>query len=308
VAFSSWPVFAEFEEQAVEIDGRNGHVARVGNVGAGPGYFATLGIAIRSGRDFTQDDLSGAPVAIISASLAERLWPGQTPLGRQIRRVEVTAGGPRPPGPWQTIVGVAADVRQKYDDRNVADIYTPWLPAIRYGSFYVRSGAPRADLLPLLRATAAEIDPRAVLDFFHAVPEDNRELAGTTFLSLLMACLALAAACVATIGIYAVTAYATEQREREVAIRMALGADRRAVIWLFLRQGGLVLVAGLAIGVAAALAVSRVLENRVFSVSVFDASTVTLMGVLLAAACLAATWWPARRASERSPLVALKQI
>jgi putative ABC transport system permease protein len=309
LVFSSWPVFAEFPEHAIEIDGRAGHVASAGAVRAGPGYFGTMGIRLRSGRDFTWDDRSGAsPAAVISESLAQRLWPGESPLGRRVRQVERTAGGDRPPGPWQTIVGVAADVRQTYGDRNRGDIYTPWLPDVRFGSFFLRSGGREADLLPVLRATAAEIDPRAVVDLFHAVHEDNRELAGTTFLGGLLACLATVAACLAVIGIYAVTAYATEQREREVAIRMALGADRRAVIWLFVRQGCAVLIGGLALGVPAAVAMARVLGERVFAVSVFDAPTLAGMGALLAVSGLVATWWPARRASRRNPIGALKQI
>ena len=309
LVFSSWPAFFEFPEHAIEIDGRGGHVASAGAVGAGPGYFGTMGIALRSGRDFTWDDRSGAsPVAVISDSLARRLWPGESPLGRRLRQVERTAGGDRPPGPWQTVVGVAADVRQTYGDGNLGDIYTPWLPDVRFGSFFLRSGGRQADLLPVLRATAAEIDPRAVVDLFHAVQEDNRELAGTTFLSMLLACLGTVAALLAVIGLYAVTAYAAEQREREVAIRMTLGADRRAVVWLFVRQGCAVLVAGLSLGVPAAVATARVLDDRVFAVSVFDGSTLAVMGGLLAACCLVATWWPARRASRRSPIVALKHI
>jgi putative ABC transport system permease protein len=309
LVFSSWPTFVDFPARAVEIDGATGHVASAGAVNAGPGYFATMGIALRSGRDITWDDLSqAAPVAVISETLARRLWPGQSPLGRQLRQVEVTAGGVRPPGPWQTVVGVAADVRQTYGDRNLGDVYTPWLPDVRYGSFFLRSGGRLADLLPVLRVTAAQIDPHAVVDLFHAVEEDNRELAGTTFLSLLLASVSAVAACIAVIGIYAATAYATEQREREVAIRMALGADRRAVVWLFLRQSCAVLVAGLVLGTAGAVAVVRVIEPRVFAVDVVDGTTMAVMAGLLTAACLIATWWPARRAARRNPIVALKEI
>ena len=309
MVFSSWPAFFDFPEHAIEIDGRAGHVVNAGAVNAGPGYFATMGIAMRSGRDIAWDDLSAAaPMAVVSESLAARLWPGESAIGRELRQVEVTAGGPRPPGPWQTVVGVAADVRQGYGDRNLNDVYTPWLPDGRYGSFFLRSGGRTAGLLPVLRATAAEIDPRAVVDLFHAVEEDNRELAGTTFVGVMLVGFAAVAAFIAVLGIYAVTAYAVQQREREVAIRMALGADRRAVVRLFVRQAGLVLAAGLALGILAAVAATRVLEHHVFAVSAFDRSTMAAMCALLAAPCLAATWWPARRASRHNPTAALKDV
>jgi putative ABC transport system permease protein len=259
----------------------------------------------------TWDDVTAsasAPVAIVSESLAKRLWPGDSALGKQLRQVEVTAGGARPPGPWQSVVGVVADVRQRYGDTNLNDIYTPWIPDVRFGSFFLRSGSETATLLPSLRNVAGAIDSRAVVDLFHRVEEDNRELAGTTFLSIMMASFAAVAAFIAVLGIYAVTAYAAEQRERELAIRMALGAGRNAVVWLFVREGSIVLAAGLTLGLLAALASSRVLEHHVFAVSAFDRTTLIFMCVLLASACLIATWWPARRASRRSPTVALKDV
>jgi predicted permease len=309
VVFSSWPTFVDFPEHAIEIDGREGVVLNAGAVSTGPAYFATMGISLRQGRDFTWDDLSGAaPVAVISESLATRLWPGGSAIGRRIRQVVVTAGGPRPPGPWQTVIGVATDVRQSYGDGNLRDIYTPWLPDFRFGSFFLRTGGRTEGVLPVLRSTAAAIDPRAVVDFFHATADDNRELSGTTFLSGLLTVFAGVAVLIAILGIYAVTAYAAQQREREVAIRMALGADRRDVVWLFLRNGGAVLLAGLVLGLAGATAATRVLEHQVFAIDTFGRAAMTMMCVVLAAPCLAATWWPARRASRRNPTTALKDV
>jgi hypothetical protein len=309
VVFSSWPPFAELPEHAVEVDGRDGHVLNAGAVNVGPGYFGTLGIVLRRGRDVTWDDVTASvPAAVVSESLAKRLWPGESAIGKRLRRIEVTAGGPRPPGPWQSVVGVAADVRQKYGDTNLNDVYTPWIPDGRFGSFYLRSGGKAASLLPGLRAVAGEIDPRAVVDLFHPVDEDNRELAGTRFLSIMLASIAGVAAFIAVLGIYAVTAYAAQQREREVAIRMALGAGRNAVEWLFVKEGGVVLAAGLSLGLIAAVAASRILQHHVFAVSAFDRATLVSMSCLLASSCLLATWWPARRASRRNPTAALKDV
>jgi predicted permease len=309
IVFSSWPMFVDFPEHAIEIDGRNGFVLNAGAVNTGPAYFATIGIALRQGRDFTWDDLRGAlPVAVVSESLAARLWPNESAIGKRIRQVVVTAGGPRPPEPWHIVVGVAADVRQSYGDANLSDIYTPWLPDIRFGSFFVRTGGKTEGVLPVLRSTAAEIDPRAVVDLFHATAEDDRELSGTMFLSMLLTAFTGVAVLIALVGIYAVTAYAAQQREREVAIRMALGADRRNVVWLFVRDGCAVLVAGLLIGLAGAMAVTQVLEHQVFAVHTFGRVAMAMMCLLLAVPCLVATWWPARRASRRNPTMALKDV
>jgi hypothetical protein len=278
-------------------------------VSVGPGYFGTLGIVLRRGRDVSWDDVNAsAPVAIVSQSLSNHLWPGESAIGKRIRQIAVTAGGPRPPGPWQTVVGVAADVRQTYGDANLNDIYTPWMPDGRFGSFFLRSGGPTPSLLPSLRTVAGEIDPRAVVDLFHPVRDENRELAGTTFLSIMLAAFAGVAAFVAVLGIYAVTAYAAQQREREVAIRMALGARRHDVVRLFVREGSVVLAVGLILGLIASMAASRVVEHRVFALGTFDRTTLAATCCLLATSCLVATWWPARRASRRNPTVALKDV
>jgi ABC-type antimicrobial peptide transport system permease subunit len=109
------------------------------------------------------------------------------------------------------------------------------------------------------------------------------------------------------LGIYGVTAYAVQQRERGLAIRMALGAGRAAVEKLLLRESGAVLIAGLVIGLGGALATARVLEHQVFGVRAFDVSTLAAMSAVMAATWLAATWWPARRASQKDPVVSLKE-
>lgn len=308
VVFSSWPPFAEFPEHAIDVEGRDGHVLNAGYVNVGPNYFSTLDISLRSGREITTSDVgSSAAVAVISESLAKRLWPEGDALGRRIRQVEVTARGPEPPGPWQTIVGVAADVRQSYGDTNAHDIYSPWIPNLRYGSFWTRTSRPLASVSGVLQNAAREIDPHAVVNDLRAVDDENRELAGATFLSMMLAGFAVVAATIAVVGIYGVTAYSVQQRERELAIRMALGAGRAAVERLLLRENGAVLTAGLVLGIAGALAAARVLEHQMFGVRAFDVSTLAATSSLMAATWLAATWWPARRASQTDPARSLKE-
>jgi ABC-type antimicrobial peptide transport system permease subunit len=140
-----------------------------------------------------------------------------------------------------------------------------------------------------------------------AVDSENRELAGTRFLTTVLSGFARIAAFLALLGIYGVTAHAVQQRERETAIRVALGAAAGAVVRMFLRESGLVLMAGLALGLLGAMAAARVLEAQLHAVRAFDAPTLAVTCALLAAAGLLATWLPARRASQRDPLQALKE-
>jgi hypothetical protein len=309
VVFSSWPPFAPFPERALEVDDRAGHVLNAGAVNVGPGYLATLGIRLHNGRDITWDDVStSAPVAVVSESAARRLWPTESALGKRLRQVEITAGGERPPGPWRTVVGVAADVRQTYGDENVNDVYTPWLPDLRFGSFYVRADRTGVPLSSALAAVAAEIDPHAVVDLIRSVESENRELSGASFLAILLAAFAGVAGVIAAIGIYGVTAYSVQQREREVAIRVALGAGRGAVTWQFLRESAVVVTVGLVLGIGGGIAAARALRNQVFGVAAFDPGTLVAMSGLLAVACLLATWLPSRRASSKNPAAALKDV
>ena len=309
VVFSSWPPFAEFPEHAIEIDGRAGPVLNAGFVNIGPNYFSTLDVALRQGREITADDVtSSAAVAVISESLAKRLWPGDDALGRQLRQIQLTAGGPEPPGPWQTVVGVVADVRQSYGDRNLHDVYSPWIPNLRFGSFYTRTSHPLPSVSRVLQGVAKEIDSHAVVNDLRASDDENRELTGAKFLSMMLAGFAAVAALVAVLGIYGVTAYSAQQRERELAIRIALGADRGAVAGLLLRESGIVLAAGLILGLAGALGTARVLEHQVFGVQMFDAFTLAATAALTATTWLAATWSPARRASRTDAVLSLKEI
>ena len=308
VVFSSWPPFFDLPTQSIEIDGRVGQGVQGGTIEVGPGYFPAMGIPLRAGREFTAADVSSAPVAIVSESLARRLWPDGQALGRQLRSVLQTQGGSTP-GPWRTVIGIARDVRQEYTDPNLADMYSPWAPASmsRFGNFYVRSDRPSTVLLADARAAAAALDAHAVVNPLRPVAGLNRQLAGTAFLTSMLTGFAAIAGFLAVLGIYGVTAYAVQQRQREIAIRMALGARASRVVALFLKQGALVLGAGLALGLLGARAATRVLEHQLYGVRPFDPVTLLAASLLLAAAGALATWWPARRGSRANPVVSLKE-
>ena len=204
-------------------------------------------------------------------------------------------------------MAVAEDVRQVYGDAELSDVYLPATPSGRFGSFQVRTDRAPSAILTEIRAVAAGIDPRAVVDPPRSVADENRQLAGAGVLSMLLGGFAAVATFLAVLGIYGVTAYAVAQRERETAIRMALGAPAAAVVRLFLKESGFVLAGGLAFGVLGAITAARTLESQVVGVSPFDMRTLLPIVASLAAAATIATWWPARRASRRNPLDALKE-
>jgi predicted permease len=309
VVFATWPPFDDLPALAVEADGRRGEAARAGGISVGGGYFETLRIPLRRGRDFTAADVSGAAdVAIVSETLARRLWPDGGALGRRIRSIEPTPAGPAR-GPWRTVVGVAADVRQAYGDPEVGDVYVPLSRGRfgRFGSFYTRTAASPAGLMQAARAVASEIDPRAVVDPPRRVTDENRQLAATALLARLSTGLAAVAGFLAIVGIYGVTAFAAEQRRREIGVRMALGSGHGALVRLFLREGAAIAAAGLTVGLLGAWGVGRLLQSELFAVRAFDVATLAVCSALLASAALLATWWPARRACRRNPLAVLKE-
>jgi len=302
--------FFEPPKRAVEVDGQsNGNGMSVSILTVSGSHFATLGIKIRQGRSFTASDREGAePVAVISETLARRLWPDGSAIGRRIRTAD-SAESRSAPTIWRTIVGVAGDVRQTHADTDLQDIYLPFQQApTRYAQLYLRTDRSPSFWLETLRTTVAEIDPEVsfLLPTTLASSAD-RQLAGPRFLMSLLTVFALFAALLAVLGIYGVTAYGVQQREREVAIRMAVGATPSVVIRMFLKEGGLVLVAGIGGGLLGAVMVARMLATQLYGVQPFDASTIFVACALLGAAGLLAIWWPARRAAAKNLMTALNE-
>ena len=298
--FSSWPPFVPPPDRLVEADGTGG-TASAGAIAVSAGYFAAFGIPLREGREFTEEEAgAGAALAVISESLAQRLWPGATPIGRRLRSVEETPAGPRT-AEWRTVVGVARDVRQTYDDGARGDLYTPRTPDGRFGTFYLRAGAATPQLFEALKRAAAAIDRDAVVDPPRPVAGEDKTLAGTRFLTTLLIVFAAAAAFLAMLGVYGVTAYTVQQRHKEVAVRVALGATDRAVMGMFLREGALLLGAGTVAGLAGGAAVSRVLHAQVFGVAPFDPSTYVGAAALLMGAGIVTVLAAARGATRANP-------
>jgi ABC-type antimicrobial peptide transport system permease subunit len=177
----------------------------------------------------------------------------------------------------------------------------------RFTSFYLKTDAPLSSWLDRLRTVVSEINPEVAVAASPSLTTGANELlAGPRFLASLMTGFALFAAILAVLGVYGVVSYAVQQREREIAIRMALGATAAGVTTMLVRHGAALLAAGLVGGLIAASGITRMLQAQLHGVSPFDVLTVIVTALALGSAGFIATWWPARRAARRSPLTALK--
>ena len=306
-ALSTFVPFWEPPKLPVETDGHSSE-SRASLTAVGPDYFRTLGIGLREGRAFTRVDRAGAePVAVISESLARTVVSHGSALGTRIRTTEWSETG-EPRRVWRTVVGVAHDVHQTHADVDLKDAYIPFAQTTaRFASVYIRANGSSQQWLETLRTVVASIDGDV---FVGAAPplsvQADDSLAGPRFVTALLALFALFAALLALLGIYAVTAYAAQQREREIAIRIAIGATAGTVIRMFVRDSGKVLLIGLAGGVFGGAAVSRILQSQLHGVERFDMWTLAVTGVFLVTAGLLATWLPTRRVAHSDPATALR--
>ena len=270
-----------------------------------PGFFETIGARLVAGRTFAAQDRDGAPgVVVVNETLARQGWPGQDPIGRRIR-----PGGEQSQAPWETVIGVIADVRR-------ADVTKPVRPEVYFSSLQrsprtqvlvVRAAGDPAAILPSIRRELQALDPQ--LPLFAAGTLDaeiGRTLTAPRFQSTLLAMFAVIALLLATIGIYGVTSHAVGQRTQEVGIRMALGARAADVLGLMLRQHMLPAIAGVGVGIAGAIALSRYLRTLLYGVGATDPLTFGLVALTLVIVALAACWIPARRAARIDPLLALR--
>jgi putative ABC transport system permease protein len=304
----SFPPFYDRFQQPLETEEAPNAEKTVATVQVGAGHFGIMGMEIVQGRDFTLADRVGSEsVAVISETLARRLWPPGTAIGRRIRT------GPQPVQgevvlAWRTVVGVVRDVRQTYSDQDLRDVYLPYLQEpTRFSVVEVRTERPPEYWLELVRTAVTPLDPFVRVPSATTFASLDRQRASTNFVTSVLSLFAALAAALAVLGIYGVTAYAAQQREREVAIRMALGAPAHAVVRLFLRDAGWVIAAGIVLGVLGSLGAAKILASQIHGVQAFDPLTLATMGVFLTAAGVAATWWPARRASKKSPILVLKE-
>ena len=282
---------------------------RGGIVGVSPDYFSALRIPLHEGRFFSVGDRIGStPVVLVSRTLATRLWGTASPLGRQLRIAPAPNSPPSARPVERIVVGVVGDIRHAHTDNDLADAYVPILQSPFPGAFvYMRAAdgaSAERDLKRLLSSIDAEVAfgaSRPLADIL------DLQRAGARFLASLLMVFAAFAAVLALVGIYGVVAYTVKQREREIAVRLAMGADRQRITRMFVGQGAVVLAAGLGLGIAGALALGRVLRAQLFGVQPADPVVLLGMTVAFALCGLAAIAWPARAAASLDSAAALKE-
>ncbi|MCS6806170.1 MAG: ABC transporter permease, partial [Blastocatellia bacterium] len=273
-----------------------------------PDYFRTMGILLRQGRLFTEQDQRGRPGAvIINEAMARRYWREENPLGQRIR-LAISFGEPGEPESYE-IVGVVGDVHERgLDTEAKPHLYVPYRQQTwPFFAFALRtSGDPRL-LIGAIRASVAELTRKeAVYDFKTMEEHLAASVARRRFATVLLGLFAGLALVLAAIGIYGVISHSTSQRTHEIAIRMALGAQRWDVLKLVLGQGMILAVIGVGIGLVAALMLTRLLSSLLFGVSPTDPLTFVVVAFLLTNVALVACYVPARRATRVDPMVALR--
>jgi putative ABC transport system permease protein len=272
-----------------------------------PGYEKTLGIRVLRGRGFTDADRENAPrVALVSAIVAQRLFPGADPVGKRFTLGRLEAN--RAPK-WLTIVGVLADTKM-YGLANPArlEVYVPFRQmAASEMVLLVKSGMEPAALVSAIRAVVVSIDKEQPIFGIATMQEVVNASVSTRRITLILLGLFSGLALVlASIGIYGVISYSVAQRAREIGIRMALGAQRGDVLRLVLAQGGKISLAGIAIGSAASAGLTWLMAKLLYSVSAVDPATFIAVAFVLAVIAMVASYIPARRALRVDPLVALR--
>jgi putative ABC transport system permease protein len=267
-----------------------------------PGYIRAMGIPLLAGRDFTDQDRDGSPfVVLINETLARRFWSGRNPIGHRL-----LIGG----GQWVTIAGVVGDVR--HSELGTAPKPDMLVSAYQLPSpsmwLVLRTSGDPMDILPAVKEQILAVDKDLPVD--EVKPLEQQLFSSTAkqrFTSSLVAVLAAVALLLALVGIYSVMSFSVSQRTHELGVRMALGAQRRDVLWMVVGQGALFALIGVAVGLVAALGLTRTLSSLLFEVSATDPWVFTALSLALVLVALAASYFPARRAAAVDPVIALRQ-
>lgn len=274
-----------------------------------PGYFSTLGIPLRRGREFTaHDNAPGAPpVMMVNENLARQLWPGypdhENPIGRHVKEGYDKAIG------WMEVVGIAADIHEGGLANNaVPEFYIPCTvhpPQTAY--LVVRTTGDPMGYANAVRNQVLAVDRGQPISDVRTMEEVLDATLGQRRLTMwLLGAFAGVALLLAVIGIYGAIAYSAAQRTQEVGIRMALGAQRGDILRLVVGQGLVLTLVGVALGVLGALALTRVMKGMLFGVTATDPATFVGVALLFMAVGLIASYIPARRAARIDPMMALR--
>jgi len=276
--------------------------AHLGSVSGG--YFSAMGIPLISGRTFGAGDREGAPpVAIVSTAMARKYWPAENPLGKRLRFDD------DPKEPWFTVVGVVGDVRQLGLSHEPPPLlYLPYEQfSLPFTNVFVRSALPTSAVTSLLRSQVTSIDPDLPLvDVMTLQSVMDRSVDDPRFRTILIGLFALLALVLAAVGVYGLISYSVTQRTREIGIRVALGAQPRQVLTPVIREGIVLALSGIAIGLAGAFVLTRLLASFLFGIAATDPMTFASVSLLLIIVALLASYIPSRRALRVDPLIALR--
>ena len=272
----------------------------------GPGYFSTMGIPLVRGRDFNdQDTLDTNLAVVVSEKTARHYWPNDDPVGKRIKNGSTTSDAP-----WRTIIGVVKDVRQNdFIAEPKMQMYFPYrqLRSLMPNALIVRTGVDPLSLAASVRNAIWAVDKDqtvANIDSMEHIVAGA--VARQRFSMLLLAIFAAVALVLAAVGIYGVMSYSVAQQTREIGIRMALGAQRRDVLKMTVKQGLKLVGFGLLIGLVAAFVLTRVMASLLFGISATDPVTFISISLVLIAVAILANLIPAMRATRVDPMIALR--
>jgi predicted permease len=281
-----------------EIEASGGEPPVVRNAGAGGAYFQTMGIDLLRGRFFDRvEEEQGIPNVIISQAAADLLFPGGDPLDKRIRPADS-------PDTWFTVIGVVEDVR--VDDFRQPPQPMVYLPGVSASPAYVMKSARAEQIAPEVRAIISEVIPESPMyRVFTMTALAANTMASLSFTMLMLGLAAALATILGAVGIYGVLSYLVTQRKREIAVRMALGAEAPSLRRMVVLRGGRVALTGVVVGALVALGVTRFLASLLFGVQPLDAPTFVVMSGVMLGVALMASYVPARRASGVGVMEAL---
>jgi predicted permease len=301
---SRLPLAPDIMMEAIRVQGHHGpedEPTPIDGAHVGATYFTVVGVPIVAGRTFSADDeAEGRRVTIVNEALAKQYWPGQSAVGQRV----YPDGFDQPP---LEVIGVSRD----HKVRSVGEAPRPYLHLTPQPSqaisLVIRTAAPAATALPMLRQALWALEPDIVFtEDVSATEVAAMTMAPTRIGALLMGAFGVLALLLAAVGLYGVVAYAVSLRTREVGIRMALGAERRQVLWMIFRQGGRLALVGVALGALASAGVGRLLDALLYGVSGFDPVAYGMAAMVLLAVAALANLIPALGASRIDPLRALR--
>jgi predicted permease len=282
--------------------------------GASPEYFRAAGIPLISGRPFALTDAFGsAPVVIVNRTLADRLFPGEDPLGRRIAWTGELVRTLYPSlGEWRTIVGVAGDTRDgELDAQPLPVAYSPSEPWRTGGGIggglLIRADSNVVNLVGPATSIVRRIAPEALIENVMTIRQfKDRSVSPRRLNAELISLFGVLAVVIAAVGIGGVRAFSVSARTNEIGIRMSLGADRGRVERMILKEGGVLVVRGLVLGVVGGFFAMRAIRGLLFGVAPNDPMTFAGVALMMAAIGIVACWIPALRAARIDPVVAMR--